>query len=55
MEDYTDAVSAAIGLPIPAEFKAAVVANLEMIFAQSAELMALPLRQEEEVASIFRP
>lgn len=55
MDNYADATSKAIGLPIPAEFRAAVIANLEMIFAQSAGLMALSLDPKEEVASIFQP
>ncbi|MGE3303078.1 MAG: DUF4089 domain-containing protein [Hyphomonadaceae bacterium] len=51
---YADAVSAAIGLPIPPEYRANVIANLKIILNQSAPLMALTFADTEESAPVFR-
>ena len=52
---YVDAASAAVSLPIPAEFRQGVIANVGMIFAQSEDLLALHLRDDEEIGPSFAP
>jgi hypothetical protein len=51
---FADAASAAIDLPIPDACREGVIANLALIFQQSAALMALPLDATDEAAPVFR-
>lgn len=53
-ERYVDAASAAIGLTIPAEMHAGVVASFEQIAATAAFVMALPVGDEIDPAVVFR-
>ena len=52
---YADAAAAMVGMPIPDQCRAGVIANLSLIFNQTAALMALDLRSEDEAAPVFRP
>ena len=52
---FADAAALAIGLPIPDACRDGVIANLTMIFQQSAALMVLPLGATDEAAPVFRP
>lgn len=54
LEAYADASAAALGVPIPSEYRAGVISNLETIFAQSARLMSLALEPQDEAAPVFR-
>ena len=50
---YLDAASRLIGLEIPEADRAAVVAALEGIAVVAADLMAVPLADEVELAPVF--
>jgi predicted ATP-grasp superfamily ATP-dependent carboligase len=52
---YVDAVSAAIGLKIDPEYRAAVQADMSRIASIAAFLMEFPLDQDVEPAPVFRP
>ena len=54
LQNYADATAAALGVPIPAEYRDGVLQNLETIFAQSARLMSLALGPQDEAAPVFR-
>ena len=54
LEHYADAAASALGVPIPAAYRAGVISNLETIFAQSTRLMSLALRPQDEAAPVFR-
>jgi hypothetical protein len=54
IEAYVDAVSDCLRLPLRAEHRPGVIANLRMILAQSEALVATPLHDAEEVAAVFR-
>jgi hypothetical protein len=54
LQDYADATAAALGVPIPPEYREGVINNLETIFAQSARLMSLTLGPLDEAAPVFR-
>jgi Protein of unknown function (DUF4089) len=55
MPGYVDIVADSIGLAIPEDCRADVIANIRMIMAQSADLMALALDDRDEIAAIFQP
>ena len=52
---YVAAAPEIIGLRIPPEHRDSVVANLRLIMAQSAPLLALELDPIQESAPVFRP
>ncbi len=52
---YIDAVSQAIDLPIPAEYRQGVIDNMTLILRQAEGLMALQLESTEEAAPVFHP
>jgi hypothetical protein len=52
---YVAAAPDLIGLPIPAEYREGVIANLHLILIQSAQLLALELDPAQEAAPVFRP
>jgi hypothetical protein len=54
-ENYLDAVAPVIGLAIPIEYRAGVLANLRVIFAQCRLIDEVPLDAADESAAIFRP
>ncbi len=54
LDNYAEATTAALGVPIPPEYRDGVINNLETIFAQSTRLMSLKLGPLEEAAPVFR-
>lgn len=54
-ERYVEAASAAIGITIPAELHADVVASFAQIADTAAFVMALPVGDEIDPAVVFRP
>jgi ketosteroid isomerase-like protein len=54
-EAYVDQASAALGLVIAPEYRAGVVQNLQRAAAIAAPLLATPLPEDAEVASVFTP
>jgi hypothetical protein len=52
---YVDEAAAAIGLDIAAQCRPAVVENFGQLAASAALVMAFPLPDETDPASIFRP
>ncbi len=51
---YADAASAMLDLPLPPDCRPGVIANLALIFAQTADLMALTLDAGDEPLPVFR-
>lgn len=54
-ENYTDAASAAIGLPLPSDYRAAVVQNLRRAATIAAPLLNFELPAGTESAPVFTP
>ena len=54
LDDYIDAVSKALGLPIAEAWKPAVRANLEVSLKLAALVDEFTLSDETEPASVFR-
>ncbi len=52
---YVDHAAAAIGLPLAAEHRAGVIANLERIAQVAAAVNSIPLGATDEVAEVYRP
>ncbi|MBD1876142.1 DUF4089 domain-containing protein [Nodosilinea sp. FACHB-131] len=55
MEAYVDLMAAALGLSLPDELKAGVVANVEHIFAIAQPVLTFPLPDTVESAATFEP
>lgn len=53
LDDYIDAVAAALSLPIDAEWKPAVRMNLEVSLRMARLVDEFPLPDESEPASIY--
>jgi hypothetical protein len=53
LDQYIDAVAAALGLPIEAAWKPAVKANLEVSLRLARLVDEFPLPDETEPASVF--
>ena len=53
LDQYIDAVAAALGLPIDAAWKPAVKANLEVSLRLARLVDEFPLPDETEPASVF--
>jgi hypothetical protein len=53
LDQYIDAVAAALGLPIEAAWKPAVKANLEVSLRLARLVDEFPLSDETEPASVF--
>jgi hypothetical protein len=53
LDDYIDAVAAALGLPVEAAWKPAVKANLEVSFRLARLVDGFALPDETEPASVF--
>ena len=54
-EQYVQAMAAAVGLPIPAEYFAGTVANFERTAALAKTLMDFPLPVEAQPAPSYEP
>ncbi len=54
-ETYLDAASAAVGLEIPAEFRAGVLRYLQLVATMAPRVMDFPLGPVDEPAAVFRP
>lgn len=52
---YVAAAPELIGLPVPAQYREGVIANLHLMLVQSAPLLALELDPAQEAAPVFRP
>ncbi|MBD2106794.1 MULTISPECIES: DUF4089 domain-containing protein [unclassified Nodosilinea] len=52
---YVDLMAATLGLTIPDEIKAGVVANVEHIFAIAQPVLTFPLPDTIESAATFEP
>ncbi|MBW4485412.1 MAG: DUF4089 domain-containing protein [Tildeniella torsiva UHER 1998/13D] len=55
MASYVDLMAATLGLDIPEEIKAGVVANVEHIFAIAQPVLTFPLPDTVESAATFEP
>ncbi|GAP97101.1 DUF4089 domain-containing protein [Leptolyngbya sp. NIES-2104] len=55
MDDFVEIMSEAIALPIPAEYREGVVANLERIHTVAQVVLEFPLPNEIEAAPVFEP
>jgi Protein of unknown function (DUF4089) len=53
LDDYIDAASRALGLPVDMAWKAAVKANLEVSLRLARLVDEFPLSDETEPASVF--
>ena len=53
LDDYIDAVSKALGLPVQDAWKPAVKANLEVSLRLARLVVDFPLPDETEPASVF--
>jgi hypothetical protein len=53
-ENYTDAMSRSLGLPLDGQTRAGAIANLERIAAVAAPLLAVPLGDDVETPAVFR-
>lgn len=54
-ERYVEAASAAIGLPIPPQLHAEVVASFAQMAGTAAFVMALPVGEAIDPAVVYRP
>ncbi|PZV08896.1 MAG: DUF4089 domain-containing protein [Leptolyngbya sp.] len=54
-EIYVEVIAPALGLTIPDEIKAGVVANVEHIFAIAQPVLTFPLPDTVESAATFEP
>jgi hypothetical protein len=54
-ERYVEAASAAIGITIPEELHADVVASFRQMADTAAFVMAMPIGDEVDPAVVFRP
>jgi hypothetical protein len=52
---YVDQVAAAIGLPIPSEYRQSIVENFERIAIVAQQVMDVPLPEATEIAPVFEP
>lgn len=52
---YVDLMAAALGLTIPDEIKAGVVANVEHVWAIAQPVLTFPLPDTVESAATFEP
>jgi len=55
VEAYVDAAAALIGLPLDPAHRPGVIINMQRIAEMAALVMALPLPDETEPASVFLP
>ncbi|MGG6297190.1 DUF4089 domain-containing protein [Leptolyngbya sp. AN02str] len=55
MEQYVDQTAAVIGLPIPSEYRAEVIANFARTAAIAQLVLEFPLPPEVEAAPTFQP
>lgn len=55
MANYVDLMAATLGLSLPDEIKAGVVANVEHIFAIAQPVLTFPLPDTVESAATFEP
>jgi hypothetical protein len=54
-ERYVEATSAALGLPIPQDLRADVIATFGQMADTAAFLMAMPIDDEIDPAVVYRP
>ncbi len=54
-EHYVDTTAAAVGLPIPPESRAAVVATFRQIADMASLVMSFPIDDDIDPATVFRP
>lgn len=54
-EAYMDAVAPMLGLAIPADCRAGVIANIQRTAAIAALVLAHPMATDDEPAAVFRP
>jgi hypothetical protein len=55
IEQYVDQAAAVIGLPIPTEYRAEVIANFERTATIAQLVLEFPLTPQVEAAPTFQP
>lgn len=55
MDEFVEAMSEVVGLPIPAEYREGVVANIERIHTVAQFVLEFPLPDDIEAAPVFEP
>ncbi|MBD2083156.1 DUF4089 domain-containing protein [Leptolyngbya sp. FACHB-17] len=53
--EFVEIMAEAVGLPIPAEYRESVVANVERIHTVAQLVLEFPLPEEIEAAPVFEP
>lgn len=53
--EFVEIMAGMVGLPIPAEYRESVVANMERIHAVAQLVLEFPLPEEIEAAPVFEP
>ncbi|MBD1823266.1 DUF4089 domain-containing protein [Cyanobacteria bacterium FACHB-DQ100] len=53
--EFVEIMAEAVGLPIPAEYRESVVANMERIHTVAQLVLEFPLPEEIEAAPVFEP
>lgn len=53
--EFVEIMSEGVGLPIPAEYRESVIANMERIHTVAQLVLEFPLSEEIEAAPVFEP
>lgn len=55
LEEFIDPAAAAVGIAIPPQSRASLIASLERLAAAAEEVMDFPLGSDVEIAQVFVP
>lgn len=53
--EFVEIMAEVVGLPIPAEYRESVIANVERIHTVAQLVLEFPLPEETEAAPVFEP